>query len=76
VATAASPGVFQMAPRQPEGPQKAQPRPAMQGKPRPKVRELQPGAWIGAFLFGVLLVTGLAAVAQQFVLPIMQSVRR
>jgi hypothetical protein len=69
-----SPNVFQMAPRRPEGPQRGEPpqRANFQltpGRRRRRVREIQPGAWIGAFLFLVLLAASLGAVAHQFVLP-------
>lgn len=74
----AAPDVFKMARQMAEGP----PRPAAPQRAnisltplrkRRRVRELQPGAWIGALLFLVLLVTGLGAIAQQFVLPFVGS---
>ena len=69
-----APNVFPLAPRRPEGPQR-QAAPQRAGaqmttpKRRRRYRDIQPGAWIGAFLFLVLLAAGLGALAHQFVLP-------
>ncbi len=64
--------VFQMAPRQSEGPAKKAQRPTGQPRKSPSVREFQAGAWIGTLLFLALLVAGLAAIAQLFVLPLLR----
>jgi len=71
-----APPPFQLAPRRPEGPARptATTGTASAGAAarRRKVREIQPGAMVGAFLFVVLLVAGLAALAHQFVLPLLK----
>jgi hypothetical protein len=65
-----APAVFQLAPRLPEGPAKTAAWAPDRGRPRRKVRELQPGASIGAVLFVILLAAGFAALTLQFVLPL------